>query len=108
MRTGLHAFTASDRFPFRRKRAKTQKAATREACGLCGAAVRLSFAPLLCPFPLPFRPRAIDGYFRYKPTPASKHGTASLLAWIVCALQRSAQWHVQQAQRQRACAASLC
>jgi hypothetical protein len=71
-----------------------------------------AFVGWLCGCPLPFaflfRPRAIDGYFRYNSSKASKHGTVPLRALIRCALMRSAQWRVQQGQRQWARWASLC
>jgi hypothetical protein len=42
--------------------------------------------------PCSFRPRAIDGYFRYKTQPASKHCAALLRPLILCAMFWSAQW----------------
>jgi hypothetical protein len=54
---------------------------------------------------LPFRPRAIDGYFRYKQQSASKHGSALLRAPIGCALVWRAQWRLLRSLWLRACAA---
>jgi hypothetical protein len=41
---------------------------------------------LLLLLPVSFRPRAIDGYFRYKPQTASKHTSLPLWASFRCAV----------------------
>jgi hypothetical protein len=63
----------------------TTKKAVRSAAALAGV----------------FRPRAIDGYFRYNAQTASKHANASQLDAIGCASLQGAQWYACQQQQGR-------